>query len=126
VKIFFGCRFGDFVLIPVRRVLGSRQEGKKHRSAALLPPLGFSGKQIIMPVTLPCHGRGGGGPGHHGGRDGGHGHGDWGGPLPCRERNPILASNSRNSTFATSISPLPCTPAPSAAVPPPPPAVTGP
>jgi hypothetical protein len=30
----------------------------------------------------------------------------------------MLASNSRNSTLATSISPLPCTPAPSAAVPP--------
>jgi hypothetical protein len=72
-------------------------------------------EQITMPVTLPCHGRGGGGPGHRGGRDGGRGHGGQGGPLPCRERNPMLASNSRNSTLTTSISPLPCTPALSAA-----------
>ena len=35
-KIFVGCRFGDFVLIPTRRVLGRRQEGGKHRSAAAL------------------------------------------------------------------------------------------
>ena len=69
-----------------------------------------------MPVTLPRLGRGGGGPGRRGGRDGGRGRGGQGGPLPCRERNPMLASNSRNSTLATSISPLPCTPAPSAAV----------
>ncbi len=74
-----------------------------------------------MPVTLPRRGRGGGGPGHRGGRDGGRGRGGQGGPLPCRKRNPMLASNSRNSTLATSISPLPCTPAPAAAVPPPPP-----
>ncbi len=79
-----------------------------------------------MPVTLPRRGRGGGGPGRRGGRDGGRGRGGRGGPLPCRERNPMLASNSRNSTLATSISPLPRTPAPSAAVPPPPPAVAGP
>jgi hypothetical protein len=78
-----------------------------------------------MPVTLPRRGRGGGGPGRRGGRDGGRGRGGQGGPLPCRERNPMLASNSRNSTPATSISPLPRTPAPSAAVPPPPPAVAG-
>ena len=79
-----------------------------------------------MPVTLPRRGRGGGGPGRRGGRDSRRGRGGRGGPLPCRERNPMLASNSRNSTLATSISPLPRTPAPSAAVPPPPPAVAGP
>ena len=79
-----------------------------------------------MHITLPRRGRGGGGPGRHGGRDGGRGRGGRGGPLPCRKRNPMLASNSRNSTLATSISPLPRTPAPSAAVPPPPPAVAGP
>ena len=73
-----------------------------------------------MPVTLPC---GGGGPGRHGGRDGGRGRGGQG---PCRERNPMLASNSRNSTLTTSIFPLPRTLAPLAAVPPPPPAVAGP
>ena len=71
-----------------------------------------------MPVTLPRRGCGGGGPGRRGGRDGGRGHGGQGGPLPCHERNPMLASNSRISTLATSISPLPCTPAPSATVPP--------
>jgi hypothetical protein len=79
-----------------------------------------------MPVKLPRCGRGGGGPGRRGGRDGGRGQGGRGGPLPCQERNPVLASNWRNSTLATSISPLPRTPAPSAAVPPPPPAVAGP
>jgi hypothetical protein len=79
-----------------------------------------------MPVILPRRGRGGGGPGRRGGRDGGRGRGGRGGPLPCHERNPMLASNSRNSTLATSISPLPRTPALSAAVPPPPPAVAGP
>ncbi len=79
-----------------------------------------------MPVTLPRRGRGGGGPGRRGGRDGGHGHGGRGGSLPCRKRNPMLASYSTNSTLATSISPLPPTPAPSAAVPPPPPGVAGP
>ncbi len=41
-----------------------------------------------------------------GGRDGGRGRGGQGGSLPCRERNPVLASNSRISTLATSISPL--------------------
>ncbi len=79
-----------------------------------------------MPVTLPHPGRGSGGPGHRGGRDGGCGRGGRSGPLPCRERDPMLASNSRNSTLATSISLLPRTPAPLAAVPPPPPAVAGP
>ena len=80
-----------------------------------------------MPVTLPRCSRGGGGPGRRSGRDGGRGRGGRGGPLPCRERNPMLVSNSRNSTLAASISPLPCTPAPSVAVPPPPPpAVAGP
>ncbi len=79
-----------------------------------------------MPVTLRRHGPDGGGPGHRGGCDGGRGRGGQGGPLPCRERNPMLASNSRSSALATSISPLPRTPAPSAAVPPPPPAVAGP
>ena len=72
-----------------------------------------------MHITLPRRGRGGGGPGRHGGRDGRRGRGGRGGPLPSCERNPMLLSNSRNSTLATSISPLPCTPAPSAAVPPP-------
>ena len=79
-----------------------------------------------MPVTLPRRGCGGGGPGRRGGRDGRRGCDGQSGPLPCRELNPMLASNLRNSTLATSISPLPCTPAPSATVPPPPPAVTGP
>ena len=60
-----------------------------------------------MPVTLPRRGPGSGGPGRRGERDGGRGRGGRGGPLPCRERNPMLASNSRNSTLATSISPLP-------------------
>ena len=105
--------------------MGGRREGWKHRSAALLPPP-LRVKKITMPVTLPRCSRGGGGPGRRGGRDGGRGRGGRGGPLPCRERNPMLASNSRNSTLATSISPLPRTPAPSAAVPPPPPAVAGP
>ncbi len=95
-----------------------RREGRKHRSSAV--------EQITMPVTLPCRGRGGGGPGRRGGRAGGCGPGGRGGPLPCRERNPMLASNLRNSTLVTSVSPLPCTPAPSTAVPPPPPAVAGP
>ena len=72
-----------------------------------------------MPITLPRHGCGGGGPVRRGGRDGGRGHGGRGGPLPCHERNPMLASNQRNSTLTMSISPLPRTPAPSAAVPPP-------
>jgi hypothetical protein len=58
--------------------------------------------------------------------DEGCGRGGWGGPLPCRERNPMLASNLRNSTLVTSISPLPCTPASLVDVPPPPPAVAGP
>ncbi len=79
-----------------------------------------------MPVTLPRRGRGGGSPGRCGGRDGRRGRGGRGGPLPCRECNPMLTSNSRNSTLATSISPLPRTPALSAAVSPPPPAVAGP
>jgi hypothetical protein len=79
-----------------------------------------------MPVTLPRCSRGGGGPSRRGGRDGGRGRGGRGGPLPCRERNPMLVSNSRNSTLAASISPLPRTPAPSAAVHPPRPAVAGP
>ena len=73
-----------------------------------------------MPITLPCRGCNGGGPGRCGGGDGGCGHDGQGGPLPCYKRNPILASNSRNSTLATFISPLPHTPAPLAAVPPPP------
>jgi hypothetical protein len=72
-----------------------------------------------MPITLPHCGRGSGSPGRCGGRDGGRGSGGRGGPLPCRKRNPMLASNLRNSTLATSIPPLPCTQAPLAAVSPP-------
>ena len=71
-----------------------------------------------MPVTIPPRGHGGGGPGCRCGRDGRRGRGGRGGPLPCREGNPMFASNLRNSILRTSISPLPLTPAPSAAVPP--------
>ena len=85
--------------------MGGRREGWMHRSAALLPPP-FGVKKITMPVTLPCCSRGGGGPSRRGGRDGGRGRGGRGGPLPCRERNPMLVSNSRNFTLAASISPL--------------------
>jgi hypothetical protein len=74
-----------------------------------------------MPVNLPGHG----GLGRRGGPDGGHGPGGRGGSLPCRERNPMPASNSRHFTLTTSIFPLPCTLAPLATVPPPPPAVAG-
>ena len=58
-----------------------------------------------MPVTLPRAGRGG--PGRKGGHNAGTG---WGGPLPNRERNPMLVSNSNNSTLVASISPLPSAP----------------
>ena len=54
-----------------------------------------------MPVTLPRRG----GIGRRGGPDGGRGRGGRGGSLPCRERNPVRASNSRNSTLTTPIPP---------------------
>jgi hypothetical protein len=58
-----------------------------------------------MPVTLPRAGRGGpGGKGECGARTG------RGGSLPNRERNPMLVSNSNNSTLLVSISPLPSAP----------------
>ena len=113
-EIFFGCRFGDSVLIPMRRVLGRNKRG----GSTELQLHCFGVEQITMPVTLPRCSHSGGGPIRRGGRDGRRGRGGWGGPLPCHKRNPMLASNLRNSTLTTSISPLPCTPAPSAAVPP--------
>ena len=79
-----------------------------------------------LPTEYCSCGRGGGGPGRRGRPDGGCGRGGRVGPLPCRKRNPMLTSSLRNSALVTSISPLPCTLAPLAAVPPPPPAVAGP
>ena len=58
-----------------------------------------------MPVTLPRAGHGG--PGRKGRRGA---HTGRGGPLPNRERNPMLISNSNNSTLVASISPLPSAP----------------
>ena len=79
-----------------------------------------------MSITLPRRGDSGRGLGRCSGRDEQCGHGGQGGPLPCRKCNPMLASNSRNSTLAMSISLLPCTLAFLAAVPPPPLPVAGP
>jgi hypothetical protein len=110
----------------MRRILGRRQDRAEKAQICGIASPGFSVEQIIMPVTLPHCDRGGGGPGCHGGRDGRCDQVGRGGPLPCRKCNPMLASILRNSTLTTSISALPCTPAPSAAVPSPPPAVAGP
>jgi hypothetical protein len=102
-KIFFGCRNGEKVPIPTVNPIYSILLGITCYIIIRPPP-------TTMPVSLPRGGGRsqsgrGGGRGRDGGRIGGRGRGGRGGPLPSRELNPMLMSNSQNTTLLEATAP---------------------